>query len=114
MEKTNKPTVAGVLTIISGVLGLILAISMFIGYGVVSGICGIPVGYIPAFVPAIVLGMAILSLIIAILALVGGIFAVQRKAWGWALAGSIAAILAFLPLGIAAVILTAQSKNEFE
>jgi len=114
MEKTNKPTVAGILAIISGVLGLLLAVSYFIGYGVVSGALGIPTGYIPEFVPGIVLGMAIPTAVIAILALVGGIFAVQRKQWGWALAGSIAAILAFLPLGIPAVILAAQSKNEFE
>ncbi|MFB0559274.1 MAG: hypothetical protein ACETVS_01910 [Dehalococcoidales bacterium] len=114
MEKTNKPTVAGILAIISGVFGLIGAVSMFIGFGVVSGALGIPTGYIPAFVPGIILGIAIPSTIIAILALVGGIYAVQRKMWGLALAGSIAAILAFLPLGIAAVILTAQSRNEFE
>jgi len=58
--------------------------------------------------------MAIPTLIIAILALVGGIFAVLRKQWGWTLAGSIAAILVFLPLGIASTVLAAQSKNEFE
>jgi len=114
MEKTNKPTTAGILDIIAGVLGLILAASYFIGFGVVSGALGIPTGYIPGFVPAIVLGMAIPTLIIAILALVGGIYALRRKKWGLALAGSIAAILAFLPLGIPAIIFTAQSKNEFE
>ena len=115
MEKTSKPTVAGILAIISGVLGLILAVSYFIGFGVTSGAFGIPgTGEIPGFVPGIVLGMAIPTLVIAILALVGGIYAVQRKKWGWALAGSIAAILAFLPLGIPAVILAAQSKDEFE
>ena len=114
MEKTSKPTVAGILAIISGVLGLILAVSYFIGYGVVSGALGIPTGYIPEFVPGIVLGMAIPTLVISILALVGGIYAVQRKKWGLAFAGSIAAILAFLPLGILAVIFAAQSRNEFE
>ena len=115
MEKTSKPTVAGILAIISGVLGLIGAASLFIGFGVTSGAFGIPgVGDIPAFVPGLILGMAIPSAIIDILALVGGIYAVQRKMWGLALAGSIAAILAFLPLGIPAVILAAQSKNEFE
>ena len=102
------------MAIISGVLGLIWAICLFIGFGVVSGTIGIPTGYIPGFVSGIVLGMAIPTLIITILALVGGIYAVQRKMWGWALAGSIAAILAFLPLGIPAVILAAQSKDEFE
>ena len=114
MEKTNKPTTAGILNIIAGVLGLIWAICLFIGFGVVSGAIGIPTGYIPGFVPGIVLSMAIPATVIAILALVGGIFAMQRKQWGWALAGSIAAIFAFLPLGIPAIILTAQSKNEFE
>ena len=114
MEKSSKPTVAGILNIIAGVLGLIWAICLFIGFGVVSGAIGIPTGYIPGFVPGIVLGMAIPTLIIAILALVGGIYAVQRKKWGWALTGSIAAILVFLPLGIVATILAAMSKNEFE
>jgi len=114
VEKTSKPTTAGILNIITGVLGLIGAICMFIGFGVVSGALGIPTGYIPGFVPGIVLGTAIPTLIIAILALGGGIYAVQRKMWGLALAGSIAAILAFFPLGIPAVILTAQSKDEFE
>ena len=109
MEKTSKPAGAGILAIISGVLGLIGAVGYFIGFGVTSGAF-----YIPGFVPGIVLGMAIGSAIAAILALVGGIYAVQSKKWGWALAGSIAAILAFLPLGIAALILTAQSRNEFE
>lgn len=49
MEKTNKPTAAGILNIISGALGIIGAISMFIGFGVVSGALGIPTGYIPGF-----------------------------------------------------------------
>ena len=115
MEKTKKPTVAGVFNIITGALGIIAAIGTFIGFSVVSGGWGIPgMEAIPAFVPGIILGTAIPSLLIAVLVLVGGIFAVQRKRWGWALAGSIAAILAFLPLGIPAVILVAQSKSEFE
>ena len=116
MEKTNKPTVAGILAIIPGVLSFFWAVALFIGFGVTSGTFDIPggVGDIPRFVPGIIMGWAIESAITAILALVGGIFAVQRKKWEWALAGSIAAIFAFLPLGIAAVILTAQSKDEFE
>ena len=114
MERTNKPTVAGILAIITGALGLLWAICLFIGYAVVAGTLDIPTGYIPEFVPGIVLGMAIPTLILAILALIGGIYAVQRKIWGLALAGSIAAILAFFPLGIPATVFTAQSKNEFE
>ena len=118
MEQTSKPTIAGILAIISGVLGLIWAVGMFIGFGVVSDALGIPLGYIPDFVSGIVLGWAIPNLIIAVLALVGGVYSVQRKMWGLSLAGSIAAIVTFFPfsilLGIPAVIFSAQSKNEFE
>ena len=116
MEKTSKPTIAGILNIITGALELILAVCLFIGYAVITGAFDIPggIGYIPEFVPGLVMGMAVISLVIAILILVGGIYALIRKVWGWALAGSILAILAFLPLGIAATVLTVQSKNEFE
>ena len=113
MEKTNKPVLSGVFNIISGVLGLITAASYFVGYGVTSGALGIPTGPIPEFVPGIIMGMAIPTLILSILALIGGIYALQRKTWGLALAGSIAAILVFLPLGIPALIFAAQAKDEF-
>jgi hypothetical protein len=115
MEKTSKPMVAGVLNIVTGALGLIGAISMFIGFSVISGGWGIPgMGTIPWFVGGVVLGTAIPTAILAIVALVGGIYAVQRKTWGWALAGSIAAILEIFPLGIASTVLVAVAKGEFE
>ena len=111
MEKTKKPIVAGILAIISGVFGLLGAINYSIGIGDVSGLGK---GDMPPFVPSIVLGMPIPSIIIAILALVGGIFALQRKRWKWALAGSIAALLSFFLGGIPVIILVALSRNEFE
>ncbi len=48
------------------------------------------------------------------LALTGGIFTLQRKRWGLALAGAIVAILPFSLLGMAAIVLIILSKNEFE
>jgi len=115
MEKTGKPTIAGILNIITGALGILGAFGYLIGFGVLSSVMSFPgMGEVPGFVPGIILIMGIPSLLIAVLALVGGIFDMQRKRWGWALAGSIAAILTFLPLGIASTVLTAQSKGEFE
>ena len=52
--------------------------------------------------------------IIGILAIVGGIYALRRKIWGLALAGSIAAFFPSWILGLTAIVLTALSKNEFE
>ncbi len=48
------------------------------------------------------------------LALVGGIFSLQRKRWGLSLAGAIVAILPFSLLGMTALVLIVLSKNEFE
>ena len=110
MVKTRKPKIGGILVIISGVLGLLGAINYSVGFGNISGLGR---GDIPPFIPSIVLGMSIPSIIIAIIALVGGIFAVQRKRWRWALAGSISAVLSFLLLGLPAIILIALSRDEF-
>jgi hypothetical protein len=52
-------------------------------------------------------------LVFGILSLVGGMFAVQRRHWAWALVGSIAAIFCFFPLGVAAVILVIMAEKEF-
>ena len=107
MEKTSKPIVAGIFNVVVGIFGLITAAGLFIGFGVIGsvmggaigGALGIPgMGLIPDFVPGLLLGMAIPTLIISIFVLIGGIFTLQRKRWGWALAGSIIAILSFFPL----------------
>lgn len=121
MEKTWKPMVAGILDIISGAVGLVAVVGLIIAIGVTGGSAYFPgKGAIPEFVPSLLTGIAVPLAILSILSLVGGIYAVQRKIWGLALAGSIAAIFASIPLlgglpvGITATILTALSKNEFE
>ena len=111
MQKTPMPTVAGILAIAAGgfkllgLLGLIIA-SFFVIASPVPA-----VGVDPA---VILLIISIPLAILGILAVVGGIYALQRKKWGLALAGSIAAFLPFSLMGIAALILTVLSKNEFE
>jgi hypothetical protein len=59
-------------------------------------------------------GVAIIGVAINVIALIGGIYALQRKKWGLVLAGSIAAIFSSTILGILATIFTAVSKDEFE
>jgi ascorbate-specific PTS system EIIC-type component UlaA len=58
--------------------------------------------------------MSIPAVIIAVLAVIGGIFALLRKRWRWSLAGSIAAALSLIILGIPAVVLIALSRDEFD
>jgi ABC-type branched-subunit amino acid transport system permease subunit len=64
----------------------------------------------PLFVVLIPLAM----LIPAVLAIVGGIFALRRRSWVVALIGSIALIVTSSVAGIAALVLTIMARDEFE
>jgi hypothetical protein len=117
MEKTNTPILAGTLSIISAVFGFLGGL-MFIGLTwFMSGfmrLAGEPeVESVFFFIQVMYIGLGIILIIMAILAVIGGVFAFKRWHWGWALTGSIASILAFFPTGIPAVVFVVQSKGEF-
>ena len=111
MIKTKKPIIGGILTISSGLLGLLGIVNYAIGLGAAGS--GFGKGDMPPFVPSIIFDMPIPDTVIALLAIVGGILAILRKRWRWSLAGSIAAVLSLIILGIPALILVALSKDEF-
>jgi hypothetical protein len=109
-KKTWMPMTAGILDIVAGSFGLIGAF-VFAFMGSIMRM----VPDVPTFLCPIFIGIAGPVAIVAILAIVGGVYALRRKIWGLALAGSIAAF--FTPswaLGVAAIVFTILSKNEFE
>ncbi|MFC2024682.1 hypothetical protein ACFLTJ_03845 [Chloroflexota bacterium] len=121
MEKTWKPTTAGILTIIAGCLGIgagalltLLAIPLGVG-GAVAGflgqteILGGLLGGLAGFLG--VIGAGIIG--VGIVALIGGIYALRRRVWGFALAGAILATIASTPLGVLAIIFVSMGKKEF-
>ena len=75
MEKTWKPTTAGILCIIAGIIVAVPGIVVLASTEMLGA---------PSIVPAII-------------AIIGGIYALKRKRWGLALAGSIFAL--FGPAG---------------
>jgi hypothetical protein len=106
MERTWKPTTAGILTIISGCYGIGAGAAVtFLG-----GFANLPIG-----IPALgAIGGGLIGL--GVVALIGGIFALKRRVWGMALAGAIVS-LPLLPvgtvLGILSIIFVSKGKNEF-
>jgi hypothetical protein len=116
---TSKATIAGVLDIIAGVMSLIGAGVTFLIGVVGSGAIRIAAGHDPHAGPlslsplAVFLPIAALCVLLGVVAIVGGIAAFHHQRMGLAVAGSIAALFAFLPLGIAAIILTVMAENEF-
>jgi hypothetical protein len=105
MERTWKPTTAGILAIIAGALQVILGTLGATGISFVGGIFGI--GWLSAiFSPLIAFG---------IIAIIGGAFALKRNVWGLALAGSICALVGpWFILGLLAIIFVSLGKGEFE
>ena len=104
MEKTWKVTTAGILTIISGAVGIGVGASITMTGGIVGQF--VDLGGMLSGIGGGVIG-------IGIIALIGGIFALKRQIWGLALAGSILSIICMPPLGVLAVIFLSMGKREF-
>jgi hypothetical protein len=112
------PIAAGVLTIISAVISLLVFVGLVIAAVFTGGVAQGWFGYTPNtpdlnVATSVLVILAVISGIAGIFSLIGGIFALQRKHWGLALAGSIFAFFPTFILGVLAIIFTAISKNEF-
>ena len=105
MEKTWKPTAAGIIAIVAGAFEVILGIVIVVFGGIGGGIVGM--GWLGAIgAPVIILG---------IVAIVGGLYALRRRIWGLGLAGSICALIGpWFILGILAIVFISLGKKEFE
>lgn len=89
MKRTWKPTVAGILCIIAGAIGLIPIIEVALDVAREGVGWWVLIFALPAIVP--------------IVPIVGGINALRRKRWGLAVAGSILSLIGF---GILALLAT--------
>lgn len=108
MGERWEPRVAGILDIIAGVIAIIGYI-VLVNFGCFSFF----MKDISLSSRYIMFGVSEVLAISGLIAIVGGIFALNRRAWSMALVGSIAALFISALPGIAAVILTAISRKEF-
>lgn len=114
--QTWKPTTAGVLEVIAGVLQLVTGMATILVAGGVAG--GMRLAELPRLsmmlpVPLIA-GIGLPLLVLGTVSILGGISALQRRRWGLALAGGICALLPLQTLlGILAIIFVSLSHDEF-
>jgi hypothetical protein len=119
-KKTWMPTTAGILNIIVGALSALGAMGIIavIAFGSANIMHFLPPADAPFIAPLIVpilIPFLVFFIVRAVLTIIGGVFALQRRKWGWALAGSIIAIIGqTCLLGIASTIFVAIAKDEFE
>jgi hypothetical protein len=118
--KTWKPTTAGILSIISGglnglmALGLIMAILVIDSINIMQFLPPEEAPFIMPLIGPILIGVLVVSVAATVFPIIGGVFALQRRRWGWALAGSIIAIFRTFILGLLATIFVAMARDEFE
>ena len=121
MEKTWKPTTAGILNIISGASNLIAGITVaalgtamnefLVDY--VAESLDLALTLTQSVVTLIIILVAILIVIHGIVSVLGGIYALKRRVWWLALLGSINTLLSIPLIGIPAIIFIVLSKKEF-
>jgi lysylphosphatidylglycerol synthetase-like protein (DUF2156 family) len=114
LEKTPRPIIGGILNIIIGSFGLLIAFTFFLLVFIANIDFENYLGIFPDFITAMALFVASVILLLSLLILVSGIYALERRYWGLSLAGSIVAMLTGNLLGIAALVLIAISRDEFD
>ena len=104
---------AGILSIISGCIGIGIGVYVTVLGEVMGGMAGLAgMGELAGLIGIIgIFGGAAIG--IGIVALIGGIFALKRKLWGFALTGAILAILCGGILGILPTIFVSKRRSEF-
>ncbi|NQT30773.1 MAG: hypothetical protein HQ588_00415 [Deltaproteobacteria bacterium] len=118
--RTWKATTAGILNIIAGglnglgALGLIIALFAVGSIDIMRFLPPEDASFIMPLVVPILIVALVLNIVATVFPIIGGIFALQRRRWGWALAGSIIAIFRSLPLGVLSTIFVAMARDEFE
>ena len=109
MERTWKPTTGGILAIIAGAIGVLFGLLL----AVAGAFAGAVVGAFIPFIGGAVAGAFAIPLILGIVSIIGGAYALKRRLWGLALAGSICALFCAWFLGIPAIIFVILGKSEF-
>lgn len=101
-KETAYPIVAGIFEILSGIIGLGLG-----GLFIVGG------SFVFFFGGFLAIACGAILLVFGLIALLGGIFCIQRKNYALALVGAIFSLFITLIFGILALIFVILAKDEF-
>lgn len=118
MKQTWKPIMAGILDIVSGAIGMVGGIYFVIISSLLRGIHEYlkidpaVIATIQKFISSII-AIPFILVFVGIVAIIGGVYALQRRIWVFALAGAIFSFILFFPFGLVSIIVTAMSREEF-
>ncbi len=105
-NRNHLSLVGGILEIVSGGLVVLFSVFFFLVMGIAATEEDGP--------PALLLLLPLALVAMGALGIAGGVCALKRRKWGLALAGAIAVLLPASELGIAALVLVALARDEFQ
>jgi len=114
MDRSWMPTTSGIINIVLGSAAIILFLVLLIIGIAGSAAMGFASADLPAFIPALVFTIfGFVFLALGIVAIIGGVYALKKKKWGMALAGSIVSVFICWPFAAAALVFIIMSQKEF-
>jgi predicted nucleic acid-binding Zn ribbon protein len=105
-KESAMPLIGGILIIIGGVIELIAGAALAAGGSALLDITFGGSGFLVA--------CGIIYAIVGLVAILGGIFAIQRRSFGLAIVGGIFALGGYFIPGLIGLILVAVSRDEFK
>ena len=115
---TWKPVTAGILNIVSGAIGMVGGFYLVILSQIFSAVREI-LGLDPLLIQQIeeiisqMIAVPFIVVLIGIISIIGGVYALQRRIWGLAVAGAVSSCIVFPIFGLPSIIITALAKDEF-
>ncbi|XUW99496.1 MAG: hypothetical protein TUN42_06260 [Dehalogenimonas sp.] len=122
----NKSQPAGILTIITGGVGVLGSLALLAFIPLIHTAMTDPdlqtnTNLTPAeikaaadFMTGVFSFLAVMGILLAIFVIIAGVYALKRRAWGLGLAGSIVGLFLFPLTAIPALVFMALAKSEFE
>lgn len=118
MKLTWKPIMVGILDIVGGAIGMVgglYVVALTSLFRVIHEFIRIDPHVIQRIEETMqsIFAVPFIVVFIGIAAIIGGVYALQRRLWGLALAGSICSCIVFPFFGLPAIIIIALAKEEF-
>lgn len=118
MKLTWKPIMAGILDIVGGAIGMVgglYVVALTSLFRVIHEFVHMDPYVIDKVEQIIsnIIALPFVVVFIGIVAIIGGVYALQRRIWGLALAGAICSCVVFPFFGLPSIIITALARDEF-